>query len=303
MDEQTQGTAVEETTEAPAETQDTSTSEASATQGQTEGAAQTQDTFVGDAELLQQVRQDPRLNRFFTKMQGAYTKKMQQASEWRQHADTVQRFNTDPAYRRAILQQYAHELQAGQPTAPTASNGNGVKAPAELVERIKGSLAPELQWMAQQLADANWAVQQATLAPIVQRQAAERKQSLEQAYDDAATEMATKYPGWEEQEQEMNGVLEWLQGGSMTHKKYGNRLEALYKLTELLNGNSGLMRAEGLRATARAAQSRTVTGQAGRTATENYRDKIRQAKTPREAFALAAKAAEEQMRKQGVASE
>ena len=300
MDELEQGTATLEEAAASVEGQETTPSEASATQAAaTEGAAE-QDTFLSDAELLAKVQQDPALKHFYGKMQGAYGKSREELKRGREAAAQIQQFYQDPAYRRHILQQYQHELQVQQQQSQTG-NGNGAtgKAPAELVERIKAGLSPELQWMAQNLADANWVTQQATVAPLLQQREQEKKQSLSQAYDDAATELGTKYPGWEEHEQEMESVLGWLQGGTMTHKKYGSRMEALYKLTHLLNGNSGPVRAEALRATSAAAKARTVTGQAGRGITENVQDKIRTAKTQKEAFALAAQLAEEQARRDG----
>ncbi len=300
MDELESGTAVETESAASATAQETTPGETSATQAaEAEGAAE-QDTFLSDAELLAQIRQDPKLNKFYGKMQGAYGKSREELKRGREAAAQIQQFYNDPAYRRQVLSQYAHEIQA-QAKTENGSQGQGVKAPAELVTRIEASLAPELKWMAPQLADANWAAQQATVAPILQAREQEKRQSLSEAYDDASAEMNTKYPGWEEHETEMNGVLQWLQGGGMTHKKYGNRIEALYKLMHLLNGNSGPVRAEAIRATSEAARSRTVTGQSGRAATENHTEKIRTAKTHKDAFALAAQLAEEQMRRDGAA--
>lgn len=296
MENETSGTALVESTEALGDTsQETTSSTASATHA-AEGTAN-EETFISDAELLDAIRQDPKLNKFYGKMQSAYGKSREDLKKGREAVSEIERFYRDPAHRRQVLSQFAHELQAQEQSNGQASNG--VKAPADLVERIKSSLAPELQWMAQQLADANWATQQAAMAPLLKKQEEDRKRSHETAYDEAAGELATKYPGWEESEQEMSEVLGWLQTGGMSHKRYGNRLEALYKFTQLLNGNSGLQRAEAIRATAEASRSRTVTGQAGRTSQENHTEKIRTAKTRQEAFAIAAKLAEEQARRDG----
>jgi hypothetical protein len=81
----------------------------------------------------------------------------------------------------------------------------------------------------------------------------------------------------------------------LTHPKYGNRLEALYTLTQMLNGNNGQATATAARRIGEAARNRTTTGRASGNPAPNYTDQVRKASTSREAFAIAAKAAEELM--------
>jgi hypothetical protein len=85
----------------------------------------------------------------------------------------------------------------------------------------------------------------------------------------------------------------------LNHRKYGNRLEALYTLTQILNGNNGQATAEAARRMGAAARNRTTTGRASGNPAPNYNEQIRKATTSREAFAIAAKAAEEMLASQG----
>src|SRR5438309_2426331 len=75
-----------------------------------------QDSFFDPKALA------PELQKQWKSMQAAYTKKMQHFARTRDQAELVERFNSDPAFRRQTLLQYAHELgvpvQPGQP-APT----------------------------------------------------------------------------------------------------------------------------------------------------------------------------------------
>ena len=293
MDNEVTGTATA-LEEAAAQSQtETTPANDGTTQGQPEGAPE--DSFLSDADLLNQIQQDPRLKKFYGKMQTAYGKSREDLKRGREAAQQIQQFYQDPNYRRQVLQQFAHEVQ------PPAQRPAGSQVPNTLIEKIKASLAPELQWMAPSLAESQWAVAQEMLAPLQAQQAQQQKQSLESAYDTASRELGSKFPGWESSEEEMGDVYDWLtnKNSQYLHPRYGNRLEALYKLTQLLNGNSGLMRAEAVRASAQAAQSRTVTGQTARPSGEAYTERIKQARTPREAFQVAAQAAQEELRKQG----
>lgn len=285
-------------TEAPAVEQETASTGQDAIQGQAEGTPTQEETFLSDAELLAKIQQDPQLKHFYGKMQGAYGKSREELKRGREAAAQVTQFYQDPNYRRQILQQFAHELgmqaPAGEPKGQPTAQGHPMLA--DLETRIKSELSPELQWMAPQLAKAQLAV----LTPLLKQQEDAKKRDLTAAFDEATQQMSEKYPGWEAHEQEMDTVLGWLQSGDMTHKKYGNRVEALYKLTQLLNGNNGHAVAEYGRRVATAAKSRTVTGRVGAPATPNYTEQVRKARTSSEAVQAAAKAAEEMLAAQGV---
>lgn len=248
-----------------------------------------EEAFVSDAALLAKIQQVPELKHFYGKMQSAYGKNREELKRGREASAQIQQFYADPVYRRNVIQQFQHEMQASQP----AQQGKSVQAPPQLVETIKQQLAPELQWMAPMLANSQWAGMQSTLAPVVQAREQEQRQSWDTSFNDSLEELSEKHPGWEAQEDEMASVYGWLKSGDLTHRKYGKLTEALYTLTQILNGNNGPATAEAARRMSSAARNRTTTGRATGPATPNYSEQVRKASTPREAFAIAAKAAEE----------
>ena len=272
---------------------DTQLPEAGAATG--EGQGTQEEAFLSDAELLAKIQQVPELKHFYGKMQTAYGKSREELKRGREAAAQIQQFYADPMYRQQILNQYRHELGAAMPPTAKPMPGQPTQAPPQLVETIKAQLSPELQWMAPMLANSQWAGMQTTLAPVMQAQEKEKQQSYDASFDAAMTDLSGKHPGWEAHEDEMTSVFSWLSNGPLMHPKYGNRLEALYTLTQLLNGNNGSATAEAARRMSAAAKNRTTTGRATGPATPNYNEQVRKASTPREAFAIAAKAAEEML--------
>ena len=259
------------------------------------GQGTQEEAFLSDAELLAKIQQVPELKHFYGKMQNAYGKSREELKRGREAAAQIQQFYADPAYRQQVLNQYRHELGVAQAQAGKPTPGQPTQAPPQLIETIKAQLAPELQWMAPMLANSQWAGMQTTLAPVMQAREQEQRQSYDASFNAAMEELSGKHPGWEAHEDEMTSVYSWLSSGPLTHPKYGNRLEALYTLTQLLNGNNGSATAEAARRMSAAAKNRTTTGRATGPATPNYNEQVRKASTPREAFAIAAKAAEEML--------
>ena len=113
--------------------------------------------------------------------------------------ELVQRFNTDPAFRRATLQQYAHELGI-QGQAPPPAGTPQQQAPQEFVQAFKQALPAELQWMADSQANAFWQANQLAMAPVYERMNAQTIEDRSSQWDDLATQLP---PGWEEHEDEM----------------------------------------------------------------------------------------------------
>jgi hypothetical protein len=163
------------------------------------------------------------------------------------------------------------------------------------VQKIEARLAPELKWMAKSLADAQWE----GIQPLLQANQHETQSKREQEYETAASELGGKFPGWEAEEENMSELLGFLQGGSMRHPKFGNRLEVLYKASQLLAGHQGHVVQEYGKRTAEAARSRTVSSNAARPSLENYSEQIRKAPNARDAFAIAAKVGMEEAKRLG----
>lgn len=245
-----------------------------------------EESFIDPSQLPDELKPH------WKRMHGAYTKSREELKQGREAAAQVNRFYSDPEFALQTMQQAASKFgyqitKAGAPSQPSQTEAaNGV--PSHFVEKIRNSLSPELQWMAPQLANAQWAGVQDMVKPLYEKQAAGEQATKSAEYDALAGELDSKHPGWDEQEQEMNTVLQWLQGGTMKHPKYGNRLEAVYKLTQLLTGHNGAAVAEAARRMGDAARSRTTTGQVTRPNIENSADRVRKAKSRNEAWEIAA---------------
>lgn len=223
------------------------------------------------------------------KMQGAYTKKMQQAADWRQKADLVDRFNTDPAVRRQILQQYANELsQAATPQAQ-APQTNGSTMPPEFVNAFKANLPAELQWMAEGQAKSFWQAQQIAMQPYLQAQQQQMTSSRATEWDELAQQLP---PGWEEHEDEMAEVLTFLESPALRHPTLGNKLQLLYRLAT----GEAQATTNAIERMGRASQNRvTGRGGAGQRVEHNLTDRIMKTRSIRDAVQLAGRAAMEKL--------
>ncbi len=276
---------------------DTEPSDASATQAD-EGDSQKQDdTFIDDAALLKEVRADEKLNRFFSKMQGAFTKKTQQIAEVRNAADVVRRFDSDPEFAKETISKKAAQLglQVGPANAAPAATPHA-KAPPELVEAIRNALPEEVKWMAEGQANGIFAGQQALMRPIEQQAEQDRRTRRARDYEDISGELSEKVPGWEEQEDTMNELLAFLQGPEMKSRKFGSKLELLHRMTTANEGAT----ADAVRRIGQAAKSRTSSSQATRQTTDNLAEQIQKAPNNRAAWKIAQKVAEQEAAKLGI---
>lgn len=288
--EESQGTALDAN---PAESEGTT---AAAETGQTqEGTAapsqqQQQDAFFSDAEVMERIKANPELDHVFKKFQSSYTKKMQQAADWRQKAELVDRFNTDPATRRQILQQYANELQQQSATAqPQATAANGSTMPPEFVNAFKANLPAELQWMAEGQAKSFWQAQQIAMQPYVQAQQEREVSSRASEWDGLAQQLP---PGWEAHEDEMADMLNFLRSDQNHHPTLGNKLQLLYKLaTGEAQATTNAIERMG------AASKNRVTGRggAGQRVEQNTNDRIMKSRSIRDAVQIAGRAAMEKL--------
>ena len=271
-----------ETTEAQSETTDTPTTEAG-TSTATEAQAETQESFVDPSQL------PPELKPHWKRMHGAYTKSREELKQGREAVAQIKRFYSDPEFARQTINQVAGPLgyQLTKPgETPAASAGS--KAPAELVEKIKAGLSPELQWMAKDLANSQWEAIQAAVKPLQEKQDSDLRHRREQELDTAEREMDEKYPGWDEHKDAITDIVQWIQEGPLTHPRYGNKYEAAYKFWQLQSGNNGALMAETARRMGDVARSRTTSGTVQRQAAPNHDERIRKAKTREEAWAIAA---------------
>jgi hypothetical protein len=299
MDELETGTATEAAPQGLDSPEPTGEATASATPAAETPAAPHEESFIDPSQLPDE------LKAHWKRMHGAYTKTREELKRGREAYSEVQKFYSDPDYQDRILRQVAtqrgyqivdprQQAQASS-SAPTSSQPAG-QAPQEFVQKIEARLAPELKWMAKSLADAQWE----GIQPLIQERHQETQSKHAQDYEAAASELGNKFPGWEAEEDNMSELLGFLQGKSMRHPKFGNRLEVLYKASQLLAGHQGHVVQEYGKRTAEAARSRTVSSNAARPSLENYSEQIRKAPKSSDAWEIAQKVAIEEARKMGV---
>lgn len=299
MDEFESGTATEAAPQGLDSPEPTGEATASATPAAETPAAHQEESFIDPSQLPDDIKPH------WKRMHAAYTKTREDLKRGREAYSEVQRFYSDPAYQEQILRQVAtqrgYQLVDPRQQAPASSSASPAgqpagQAPQDFVKRIEARLAPELKWMAQSQADAVWE----GIQPVLQARQAEAESKKTQEYEAAAAELGNKFPGWEAEEENMSELLGFLQGRENRHPRFGNRLEVLYKASQLLAGHQGHVVQEYGKRTAEAARSRTVSSNAARPSLENYSEQIRKAPKSGDAWEIAQKVAVEEARKLGV---
>ncbi len=215
----------------------------------------------------------------------------EQLAQYRQHDEWATRFANDPEFARNVVLARAAQLglQVGAPQVQRQEPAKPSAPPAEYVDTIRVTLAPEMQFLAPQLAVATWAATQAAIEPIKTQQASLQQQRQQETYETMARGLAEEAPGWERYEDTMLDILSFLRGavnntGSMTHPKYGSALKMLYRLAS----GDGAAAATAGRRMGEAARNRTTTSQAGtRSAGPDLATMLHQAKTPQQQWAMA----------------
>lgn len=259
--------------------------------GTTETAEGAAESFINPADLPAELKPH------WKRMHGAYTKKMQAFKEVGDKAALVDRFNEDPDFALQTLQQAATRM--GYQFTKASPSGTATQAgdvPSDLVQAVKERLNPELQWMADSLAAAQWAAIQKTLGPMKSERETERKEQRQAEYDLMAEQLTEAAPGWEEHEDQMMELLTYLQSNKMQHRRFGSKLQLLH---DIVTGNSRAVK-EAVKRHSAAARSRTVSGQPGRSSTPNIQERVLDRKRSfRDVFADAAQAAADELEQSG----
>jgi len=269
---------------------DTGPSGSGTTTGDT-SSAQDKESFIDPSSLPEELKPH------WKRMHRAYTKRLEEFKQAKEKALAYDRFYSDENFRLQTLQEAARQLgfSLTKAQAQNLAASSGYEAPAEIVEAVRARLDPSLQWMAKSLADAPYTVYRMATDPEKKQQAEMQLKQREKEYEELASELTERAPGWEEREDEMMELLDFLQGPSMRHKKFGSKLELLYNL---VTGNASAI-LEATKRMGQAAKNRIVSGTTNRQTVPNYDERIRKAKTNQEAWAIAAKMAEEQLEREG----
>ncbi len=238
----------------------------------------------------------------FKRMQASFTKKMQALSsdkaKLRAETENYQRLLNDPEYARQVILEAAPRLglTVGKAGIGTPSNGNGNTnggAPAEVVAAAEARLPAELKWMAQGIADAQWAAHTVATRPMLERQNSEIRARREQDYERLAEDLSGRIPDWQAHEDEMMEVLQFVASEKLTHPVYGSKLDLLYNI---VTKNTAATQ-EAIRRMSNAGRQRTTTGRVETQTQTNLPEIVRKAPTMQDAWDAAAKAALEQVGK------
>src|SRR3990172_3081299 len=231
-DDELTGTAATETKGEQTTQSVTTESETGATTGDgSQTQQQKEESFIDPSTLPEELKPH------WKRMHGTYNKRLQEIAADKDRADFAKRFESDPDFAIQQIQARAAKLgmtitkaQAQQAAEKQAATGSASVAPPEVVEQVRKNLSPELQWMAEQIANSQWALIQSQLKPLQDQRQSERLQAYQTQYDSLIEELSGKAPGWETHENEMLELLEFIKGPDLSHKKFGSKPELLYKI-------------------------------------------------------------------------
>jgi len=265
--------------------------EADPTQADALPAQSQEQTFV-DGSNLDPRKLPPEVQPIFKAMQAAYTKKMQGIAETMKKGELVDRFYSDPSFADQALQQWA--AQRGYQIVPSGhqpqqqGQGQPGRASPQIVEALKQSLPPELQWMSESLGPAlsqvlNQQMQQ-VIQPLNQYQQQQVRMQRESEYDRHAEELSGQIPHWQEHEDTMAEINAFLLSPAMSHPKFGNKLQLLYNAA---TANAQSM-AKATQRMADAVKNRSTQARNGSRPPVDIGKTVAGAKTSDDAFKLAA---------------
>ena len=253
--------------------------------------------FVNPAELPDELKPH------WKSMHRAHNKKLDELRAHKSDLDMLNKFRSDPAYARELLQFEAARLglqiasPGAQPTAqpdPQARQDGEAPTP-QLVAAVKARLDPSLHWMAESLAAAGMEAAKLTTKPLVEKDRAKELAARDAEWGALSGKLTETAPGWEAHETDMNALLDWLRSPSLRHDQFGDKLTFLYNAVT----GGAAAKAQAIRAMGDAARNATRTGQTSRATLPNTAQRVREAKTPREAMQVAVEAAEQELRASG----
>jgi hypothetical protein len=256
-------------------------------------AATGDETFIDPATL------PPELQAHFKRMQGAFTRRMQQSRDAERKAAVVDRFYSDPAYARAVIAQIAPQLglsfsSTGTPPSPGTPVASPTPASSQdLSAQLAAELGPDLAFLAQPLGQVLQRVlaQQVhtAVAPLEHRTQAQHQAARKREEDQLMAALDASHPGWEDEYGDrMRALDDFLMSDDLTHATFGNKYELYLRLL-----NPDAARIEAARGMQAAGRRRVGTGRPTGSRT-NIMDVIRKTRDPEQKWQIAARWAAEQ---------
>ena len=261
-----------------------------------------EENFIDPKDLPEEIKPH------WKRMHGAYNKRLSEIRDVKSKAETVDKFWSDEAYARQVLASRAAQLgltvsQANGDKSAPAKTPSATKAPvpSELLEIYKDKLGAGNEEMAEAMAAAHWAGMQATLRPLAETAKRREAEAISQEYERHAQSMTEKFPGWEEDEEDLVSLLDYLQSSKQDHPTFGSKLSLLYHLNRFVKGDDKTI-VSAIKRMGAAVKGKVVTGSPSQTTLTNIEEKVKQAAKDggfHGAFEAAAQAAIESLKDQG----
>lgn len=224
------------------------------------------------------------MQRSYTKVLEKLRAKEAELNERAQKYENVDKFYSDADFANQIVEEWAK--QNGVSLVRGGKSGDSTKVspdvPKHLLEAAEASLPPELKWMAPHLAKFQWTA----MAPIEKEKEQKALKEREKEVDSILEELSADNPGWEEHEDDLMELLEFMRSDNLTHKRFGSKPKLLLGL---LTGNANAIK-EATNRMRQALKHKATTPAAG-TGMSNIFDRVRKAKSTNDAWAEAKKAA------------
>ena len=219
-------------------------------------------------------------------MQRSYTKVLEKLrareAELNERAgkyENVDKFYSDKDFATQVVQTWAkengYELQGGKGAGATVTSSD---IPKRLLDAAESSLPPELKWMAPHLAK----FQATAMAPLTKEKEQQAQKAREVEIDASLEELSQDNPGWEEHEDDLLELLEFMRSDNLSHKRFGSKPKLLLGL---LTGNANAIK-EATNRMRQAVKHKATTPAPG-SGLSNIADRVRKAKDSRSAWEIA----------------
>jgi len=191
-------------------------------------------------ELKDKAGLAPELEKHRKGMHRAYTKARERLTAREQELDNdearsthVDKFFNDKAYGAQVVQKYAAanglKLVRADTTAATTTDP-AAPLPNQYVEAVTAQLPEELKAFGPAIARASAVLAQRQLAEQQATQQAKDTETRTESVHTLMEDLETQAPGWQEHEEDMIELLDFLESNDVTNKRFGSKAKLLYSI-------------------------------------------------------------------------
>ena len=145
--------------------------------------------------------------------------------------------------------------------------------------------------MAPAQAAALWEGNKMLLEPVLQQQRDQVSATFSREFESLADSLSQRVPEWQEHEDTMSELDDFLKSDKLTHPVFGSKLDILYNV---VTKNTAATQ-EAVRRMSAAGRNRTVTGRSESSTTPNITERVKKAPSMQEAFRIASEDAQRQL--------